>query len=153
MCKFLLGLGLVCWIPSLCGSRSVHKQSSDTQATYTNSAYNRRVNAMSPKQKKSTERGPKHKMNLRTRHRTYIIYTNRAQTQQSLSRALGAQHFGGIKKHKCGRFLWPRVPLPRGPGGTKPLRNKKQTNKHVWGTPVAQFSVTQGSRVYKTLEK
>ena len=54
---FLLRLGVVRF------TNTTQTQKQPTQ----NKAQNRRVHAMSPKQKKSTERRPRHKMNLRTR--------------------------------------------------------------------------------------
>ena len=131
MCEFFICLGLACWIPALSGPCSVHKQSSDTRATYTKKAQNRRVHAMSPKQKKSTAK--------------------RAQAQNKFTHK--GQNINNL--HKQGPD--PKQSL-KSPWGTTPRRDQKtqkqKTKKNkVWRTPVAQGSVTQRSLGHKTSDK
>ena len=119
MCEFFICLGLACWIPALSGPCSVHKQSSDTRATYTKKAQNRRVHAMSPKQKKSTAK--------------------RAQAQNKFTHK--GQNINNL--HKQGPD--PTESL-KSPWGTTFRRYQKTQGCEI---PVAQGSVTQGSRGHK----
>ena len=108
---FLLRLGVVRF------TNITQTQKQPTQ----NKAQNRRVHAMSPKQKKSTERGPRHKINLHKQSPEHTEFTPAGPRRKRVSQEpLG---------HKISE------------GSTK-----------IWGTPVAQGSVTQGSRGYKTPE-
>ena len=109
---FLLRLGVVRF------TNITQTQKQPTQ----NKAQNRRVHAMSPKQKKSTERGPRHKRNLHKQSPEHTEFTQAGPRRKRVSQ--------------------------------EPLGHTiSEGSAKIWGTPVAQGSVTQGSRGHKTSEK